>query len=809
MNEVYLCSFWDSHLNNRPETYEVNQISFSELAGRFSVPIRTRETVEDFQRWAKEQKENELKRDQRISELKEMGVSLKSDSALNRFRKNVKDYSEKKSRVKNVGCFFAGAYNPDKKRGNNSVTVRTMIQLDLDRDMDSSAFQTLQLLLDRAGSDYLIHSTHSHTREKSRFRVYVPLKDPILDQATFEATARAFAQKYIPVDWLDRTTFEWARLMYVPSCPSDGEYLFHAVTTRGAFDASQLVLDYSDLEKRKEHLYRQRSLIGTVPENDPRDDFENRQRPRAVKAFNRAYPISNALEEFLFHVYDLTEDKHRYSFISGSASAGFYVFDGDLWAYAHDETDPSGWNEKEQLKHAVNAYDLVRTHLFEFPAEGQKVPYDESVRAMNKWAEKLEKVQIELEKMDKEQVQNDFQNLDQETQQQYQDQFLSSQTLSGTDPYLDQKTEGILNSNLRQERNVNQLYEMFLEETETDFEPISTGFYDLDKLLDGGLYAGTYFIGAVSSLGKTTFALQLADQIAASGQDVLFFSLEMSPIELMAKSISRISAQILGEERDDHTVYGSHHLEGALEMNGVLRKRIREMPKNKELYEKSIQRYMDQTGEHLFIVKDSKPLDMAKIHAYISQHINLSKRKPVVILDYLQVVQPENDRQTEKQATDKNVLNLKQISVQHNIPILTISSFNRASYYTPVSPESFKESGNIEYGADVLIGIQYKGMDFQANKDGKWESDAQRRNRVSELIADQKRNGREGRAQSIEIKVLKNRRYKTGSAAFFLYPKYNLISNRDYESSEFIHLDKNPKVDQDGKIIYESEYVDF
>lgn len=50
-------------------------------------------------------------------------------------------------------------------------------------------------------------------------------------------------------------------------------------------------------------------------------------------------------------------------------------------------------------------------------------------------------------------------------------------------------------------------------------------------------------MGAISSLGKTTLILQIADQIAQNGKDVLIFSLEMAKAELMAKSISRHTLQ--------------------------------------------------------------------------------------------------------------------------------------------------------------------------------------------------------------------------------------------------------------------------
>jgi len=83
-----------------------------------------------------------------------------------------------------------------------------------------------------------------------------------------------------------------------------------------------------------------------------------------------------------------------------------------------------------------------------------------------------------------------------------------------------------------------------------EVEAIPTGFSNLDKVLDGGLYEGLYGIGAISSLGKTTFALQIADYIAQyDKKPVLYFALEMGTYELMTKSISRITFEnAQGEE---------------------------------------------------------------------------------------------------------------------------------------------------------------------------------------------------------------------------------------------------------------------
>lgn len=69
-----------------------------------------------------------------------------------------------------------------------------------------------------------------------------------------------------------------------------------------------------------------------------------------------------------------------------------------------------------------------------------------------------------------------------------------------------------------------------------------TGFANIDAQA-GGLYSGLYVLAAISSLGKTTFALQLADQLAASGHDTIFFSMEQSRLELVSKSIARYTAK--------------------------------------------------------------------------------------------------------------------------------------------------------------------------------------------------------------------------------------------------------------------------
>lgn len=78
-----------------------------------------------------------------------------------------------------------------------------------------------------------------------------------------------------------------------------------------------------------------------------------------------------------------------------------------------------------------------------------------------------------------------------------------------------------------------------------------TGFEKLD-VHTNGLYSGLYVIGAISSLGKTTFIHEIAEKLIGSGEHVMFFSLEQSQFELISKSICRVTAK-----RDYKTVLDS------------------------------------------------------------------------------------------------------------------------------------------------------------------------------------------------------------------------------------------------------------
>lgn len=280
-------------------------------------------------------------------------------------------------------------------------------------------------------------------------------------------------------------------------------------------------------------------------------------------------------------------------------------------------------------------------------------------------------------------------------------------------------------------------------------QAIPTNFTLLDEILDGGLYKGLYILGAVSSLGKSTLALQMADQIAAGVKlpdspdykvkphDVIYYTLEMGEDELTAKTLSRISHQLVGDLDDDNddnkdnpddnkdNPYG---LKKGLSTREFLSKWNSLTPEQKKLFDGAIDVY-DRYCEHIFIKEGADPYDQffnqgnsdpidanrisaAKIRRDLKLHTEIyPNSRPVVFVDYLQIMAPYSDRYSDKQNVDYNVSELRRIARDYNVPIIAISSVNRAHYTEKLSLDMLKESGGIEYTADVVLGLQFTAIE--------------------------------------------------------------------------------------------------
>lgn len=201
-----------------------------------------------------------------------------------------------------------------------------------------------------------------------------------------------------------------------------------------------------------------------------------------------------------------------------------------------------------------------------------------------------------------------------------------------------------------------------------------TGFRHLDDVIRG-LTPGLFVIAGPPSAGKTTFVKQLADQIADAddGPPVLFFTYEQSAYDIRIKTLARL-ARVSNED----IKAGEHQREVA----------------------DAVTRYK-RFAHRLKIIEGTRQHTVGAIQLAAQRERHRTGKPPVIIVDYLQKVPTSNADTTERRLQiDDIVTDLRRVVRETDASIVAVSTMSRASYDT-VKMSSFKESGGIEYGADI------------------------------------------------------------------------------------------------------------
>ena len=273
-------------------------------------------------------------------------------------------------------------------------------------------------------------------------------------------------------------------------------------------------------------------------------------------------------------------------------------------------------------------------------------------------------------------------------------------------------------------------------------KPISTGFERLDVNLDGGLYApGLYIIAGGTSVGKTALMQQMAYNIAKNKRDIMYYSLEMSEQDLFYRDISRLSYKY-GKGQSVHEIITNQ---------------------GKYITEKLLKEY-ETAAEHMFTHSALSEITVEYVEETAKNHVKKLQEKPILFVDYLQILEPTNPRGTEKQIVDHSIKSLNILSRTLEIPIVVAASLNRTGYSEEISFQALKESGALEYTGDIVIGLQFQAMAKIALES---KNLAERTRKITEE--------RNKPIRKMEAVVLKHRNGKIGSKTYFDYiPKYNL-----------------------------------
>ena len=349
--------------------------------------------------------------------------------------------------------------------------------------------------------------------------------------------------------------------------------------------------------------------------------------------------------------------------------------------------------------------------------------------------------------------------------------------------YYNNTLEEVLKKEARQlldQENALNYLDAFIEATQ-DTEarsPISTGITKLDYALNGGLYKGNLIIlGAISGLGKTTLALQIADNIARNNNEVLFFSLEMSKEEIIAKSLSR--NMFINEKHERGTTASLENILSHREiLNGTMYKDNVSDTIQENLKE-AYKNYKDEVAPNMYITecKETMETTLDEIEKRIKKQIDITENKPVVIIDYLQIIENKERGLTDIQATGKIVKNLKRIARKYKIAIIVISAFNRGAIYSDTDYTSFRDTSTIEYTADILLTLQYSVLN-----DANIVEDRQSNEKKEKKVKEQVKEASEQDPTELTLKILKNRNGKRKNIEkIFFYGKANYLDFRDYD----------------------------
>lgn len=258
---------------------------------------------------------------------------------------------EFRDNAKDVGGFVGGNIQGG-RRTSRSILYRTLVTLDLD-NADADTLEQIRTECD--GWAWVVYSTHSHTEDKPRLRLILPL-DREVTTDEYQAIARRIAGDAQIIEVCDDSTYQPERLMYWPSVSQDAPYLFE-VGEGEPVCASQILerydcwQDYTEWPHSSRATVRLHKSVQAVQDPTTKDGV--------VGAFCRAYTISDVMRKYLRHVYEPGTDPrktNRYSYKLGSTRNGVEVHD-DKHAYSYHGTDPA-------CGQLLNAYDLVRVHLF-------------------------------------------------------------------------------------------------------------------------------------------------------------------------------------------------------------------------------------------------------------------------------------------------------------------------------------------------------------------------------------------------------------------------------------------------------------
>ncbi len=240
---------------------------------------------------------------------------------------------------------------------------------------------------------------------------------------------------------------------------------------------------------------------------------------------------------------------------------------------------------------------------------------------------------------------------------------------------------------------------------------VETGFVELDKMLGGLHNSELIIIAARPSMGKTAFAMNIAEYASVQAKAAtLFVSLEMSSLELA-----------------DRLLCSRAKVDGNRLRNGTITQDER-----RKLVEKT-----GEISQAPLFVDDSPSRTMTEIAA-TARRLKRKSKLSLIIIDYLQLIEPDNQRDPRQEQVARIARRLKGLARELKVPVVCLAQLNRqaeASKDNRPKLSHLRESGAIEQDADVVMFV---------HREDYYATDEEERARVAgqaDIIISKQRNG--------------------------------------------------------------------
>ncbi|HSE56613.1 MAG TPA: replicative DNA helicase [Candidatus Paceibacterota bacterium] len=251
-----------------------------------------------------------------------------------------------------------------------------------------------------------------------------------------------------------------------------------------------------------------------------------------------------------------------------------------------------------------------------------------------------------------------------------------------------------------------------LHENKDELRGVPTGFPDLDNILAGLQKSDLIILAARPSVGKTTFALDIARHAALTGIPVGIFSLEMSNQQLVQRMLSAESRVDAWSIRTGHGLNSDHFT--------------------------ALQEAASRLGKAPIYIDDQAGNSIVKMRA-VARRLKSEHGLGLIVVDYLQLMTTQKNYDNMVNQVTEISRSLKQLARELDVPVLALSQLSRAVEARGGKPRlsDLRDSGSIEQDADVVMFI---------HREDRYKDQSERDN-ITEIMIEKHRNGAVGSIQ--------------------------------------------------------------